>query len=63
MSERVTAVEGGRWSESVSAAKGTFKKLFTLGRKSDNRRKRGDRSVKRVLSVVHAYEGMMLWVL
>ncbi|CAM9090944.1 unnamed protein product [Ectocarpus sp. 4 AP-2014] len=40
MSEKVTAVEGGRWSESVSAAKGTFKKLFTVGRKSGNRRKR-----------------------
>lgn len=41
MSDGVTAVEGGRWSESVAAAKGSFKKLFGVGRKSGSRRRQG----------------------
>lgn len=35
LDEKVTAVEGGRWSESVAAAKGTFKKMFTVRRSRD----------------------------
>lgn len=43
MSEGVMAVEGGRWSESIAAAKGTFRKLFSIGKGTNNRRGSGRR--------------------
>ena len=41
MNDGVTAVEGGRWSESVAAAKGSFKKIFALGSRGSSRQSRG----------------------